>query len=90
MSHPDILTVNVKRINYNFLAAKFWRIYIATKSHALRLSHDSLENNCENPRLSGEKIKLSDIRENAVILSDESFATVIRITRGFIVLISLT
>ena len=49
----------------------------------VRVSHHSLETTCENMRLSGEKIKLSDIHTNVVQTfvphSHECLATVVRI-----------
>ena len=69
------------------VAAKFWRIDNAKfsrhsyecRASVARRSRDSLETTCENLRLSGEKIKLSDIRTNVVRHSRECRATVVRI-----------
>ena len=66
------------------VAAKFWRIYNAKfsrhsyecRASVARRSRDSL---AKTSRLSGEKIKLSDIRTNGVRQSHESRATVVRI-----------
>ena len=69
------------------VAAKFWRIYNAnflgdTRTN-VRVSHDGratvLRQHAKNSQLSGEKIKLSDIRTNVVRRSHECCATVIRI-----------
>ena len=65
------------------VAAKFWRIYNAKfsqhsyecRASVARRSRDSLE---KTSRLSGEKIKLSDIRTNVARHSHECHATVIR------------
>ena len=66
------------------VAAKFWRIYIAKfsrhsyecRASVARRSRDSL---AKTSRLSGEKIKLSDIRTNVARHSHECRATVVRI-----------
>ena len=66
------------------VAAKFWRIYNAKVSRhsyecrasVARRSRDSL---AKTSRLSGEKIKLSDIRTNVARHSHECRATVVRI-----------
>ena len=66
------------------VAAKFWRIYNAKFSQhsyecrvsVARRSRDSL---AKTSRLSGEKIKLSDIRTNVARHSHECRATVVRI-----------
>ena len=66
------------------VAAKFWRIYNAKfsrhsyecRASVARRSRDSL---AKTSRLSGEKIKLSDIRTNGVRHSHECRATVVRI-----------
>ena len=66
------------------VAAKFWRIYNAKfsrhsyecRASVARRSRDSL---AKTPRLSGEKIKLSDIRTNVARHSHECRATVVRI-----------
>ena len=66
------------------VAAKFWRIYNAKLSRhsyecrasVARRSRDSL---AKTSRLSGEKMKLSDIRTNGVRHSHECRATVVRI-----------
>ena len=71
------------------VAAKLWRIYNAKFSrHAYecrasvaRRSRDSL---AKTSRLSGEKIKLSDIRTNGVRHSHECRATVVRIVSRYI------
>ena len=70
------------------VAARFWRIYNAKflrhsyKCRA-RVSHDGratvLIQHAKKSRLSGEKIKLSDIRTNVMRHSHECRATVIRI-----------
>ena len=57
------------------VAAKFWPIYNAKFS---RHSRDSLE---KTSRLSGERIKLSDIRTNVVRHSHECRATLARMSR---------
>ena len=66
------------------VAAKFWRIYNAKfsrhsyecRASVARRSRDSL---AKTSRLSGEKMKLSDIRTNGVRHSHECRATVVRI-----------
>ena len=66
------------------VAAKFWRIYNAKfsrhsyecRASVARRSRDSL---AKTSRLSGEKIKLSDIRTNVARHSHECRATVVRI-----------
>ena len=66
------------------VAAKFWRIYNAKfsrhsyecRASVARRSRDSL---AKTSRLSGEKIKLSDIRTNVARHSPECRATVVRI-----------
>ena len=66
------------------VAAKFWRIYNAKfsrhsyecRASVARRSRDSL---AKTLRLSGEKIKLSDIRTNVARHSHECRATVVRI-----------
>ena len=66
------------------VAAKFWRIYNAKfsrhsyecRASIARRSRDSL---AKTSRLSGEKMKLSDIRTNGVRHSHECRATVVRI-----------
>ena len=66
------------------VAAKFWRIYNAKfslhsykcRASVTRRSRDSL---AKTSRLSGEKIKLSDIRTNVARHSHECRATVVRI-----------
>ena len=66
------------------VAAKFWRIYNAKfsrhsyecRASVARRSRDSL---AKTSRLSGEKMKLSDIRTNGVRHSHECHATVVRI-----------
>ena len=61
------------------VAAKFWRIYNAKVS---RHSYDGratvLRKHANTSRLSGEKIKLSDIRTNVVRHSHECCATFVR------------
>ena len=66
------------------VAAKFWRIYNAKfsrhsyecRASVARRSRDSL---AKTSRLSGEKMKLSDIRTNGVRHSHKCRATVVRI-----------
>ena len=66
------------------VAAKFWRIYNAKfsrhsyecRASVARRSRDSL---AKTSRLSGEKMKLSDIHTNGVRHSHECRATVVRI-----------
>ena len=66
------------------VAAKFWRIYNAKfsrhsyecRASVARRSRDSL---VKTSRLSGEKIKLSDIRTNVARHSHECRATAVRI-----------
>ena len=71
------------------VAAKLWRIYNAKfsrhsyecRASVARRSRDSL---AKTSRLSGEKIKLSDIRTNGVRHSHECRATVVRIVARYI------
>ena len=68
------------------VAAKFWRIYNAKfsrhsyecRASVARRSRDSL---AKTSRLSGEKIKLSDIRTNVARHSHECRATLARMSR---------